>query len=897
LRKIASYLILFLFGIQAVIAQVMPEKGVPFLENFTPAQYHNKGKIWNIQTAPNGMVYMAADKGLLEFDGKIWNSFTGSKGFTRSLLVVSDSLIYTGSDLDFGVWKKNAYQGFDYSSLYPFQEDLQEVSEEFWHVNKLNNSIVFASSQSIYLYRNQQLVKIVAPSGFTGSFSVNDSLYFADQSHGLFILDEFSLRNVFEYPDNTSMEIMGMYYNSEGLVIVTRDMGLYQFVSGKLNRLGNTLSENIRMSKVFSFEPIGQTHVAFGTVLKGLFIADSDGKIIHQINRHKGLPSNTVLALHYSQAGKLWLGMDYGVSSLDLNNHFTYFFDYRGDFGTGYTALLKEEDFLLGTNQGLYHSHWEGLNNNLEYFRVNIVPNTEGQVWTLENIDNTLFMGHDKGLFVVKENRVEQVSDQEGVWTILRYKDYLLTGNYNGISIFQEKDNKWTFLKKMELILGSCNQLIIEKDNILWINIPTFGIIRAVLNDDLYPEEREIFPVAAFDGADPFLLVDENGLQVVTSKSQFVYSSENQKFTARMQPVVLPKPEGLLPGINKSVTLSPDYEFFPVFNGFSLKYRAEREPNKPMPFILTLRKIEAYRNHERMLIRPGEKVPYHFNNFRIVCIVPNQDNVLYQYRLDNQGEWSSWISENSFDLSGLKHGEHQLMVRASVQGALTEKLTVTFRVIAPWYSNWYAYVIYFLLVLAIIFLMVYWQKQMLKKQADNMLAKEQNALREQAEKHKEEMHALEQERLQTDFEILKHQLKSKTIELANKAKDSEEKTRVILSLKEICEKAQKNPAIYKQKLTEMHRILDSFLNVEDKTFEIQMDELHQDFFKKLKDKFPGLSSNDLRLCAYLKIGLNSKEIADILNIQPSSSYISRSRLRKKLNLKSDENFYDFLNSI
>ncbi len=92
-------------------------------------------------------------------------------------------------------------------------------------------------------------------------------------------------------------------------------------------------------------------------------------------------------------------------------------------------------------------------------------------------------------------------------------------------------------------------------------------------------------------------------------------------------------------------------------------------------------------------------------------------------------------------------------------------------------------------------------------------------------------------------------------------------------------------------------MLDSYLNIEDKTFEIQMDELHQEFFQKLKDRFPGLSILDLRLCAYLKIGLNSKEIAEILNILPSSAFISRSRLRKKLNLKPEEDLHDFLNSI
>ena len=177
-----------------------------------------------------------------------------------------------------------------------------------------------------------------------------------------------------------------------------------------------------------------------------------------------------------------------------------------------------------------------------------------------------------------------------------------------------------------------------------------------------------------------------------------------------------------------------------------------------------------------------------------------------------------------------------------------------------------------------------------------MLLKEQKALHEQAEKHKQEIIQLEQERLQAEYHQLKQQLKSKTIELAKKARDNEEKNRLILTLKESCEKAQNNPSISKLKLAEMSRKLDSYLSVEDNTFEIQMDELHQDFFRKLKEKFPGLSNNDLRWCAYLKIGLNSKEIADILNIQPSSSYISRSRLRKKLSLKPEEDLYTFLNS-
>lgn len=897
MKKTTVHLILFFWSTLVTFAQIIPGKGVPLLENFIPLQYQNKGKIWDIKTAPNGIVYMAADKGLLEYDGKTWNSFKGSTGFTRSVLVVNDSLIYTGSDLDFGVWKKNKFQGFDYSSLYPFQEVVQETSEEFWDVYKMGEAIILVSFQNIYIYQNGQLVKTAAPSRFAGSFQINGILYLSDQENGLYVFNDFSLQQVFEYPENLHLEIAGIYKNTTGLVIVTRNRGLYQFVSGRLSRLENKLSDNLETAKVFSFEQVGEKHLAFGTVLEGLYITDLDGNIIHRINRHKGLPSNTVLALHYSRAGKLWLGMDYGVSSLDLQNNYSWYFDYRGDFGTGYTALLKNGDFYLGTNQGLYRSAWEGLNNNLEFFEAQIIPKTEGQVWTLENIDNTVLMGHDRGLFVVNENSVEKINGQEGVWSILPYNEYLLAGNYNGISIYQKQGNQWRYLKKMELILGSCNQLLIEKDNILWVNIPNFGVIRAVLNEELNPAERIIFPEENFEGNDAFLFKNENGIHVLTDKFQYTFNGVENKFSQVPQSRETPVLKGVLPGIYKSVKLNSNYEFYPVYNGFALKYLQKNEFPEPQNYTLTIRKIEAFRNREEKLIFSGAEVPFPFNNFRIECIVPNQENVLYQYKLNDETDWSDWISDNTFDFVGLSPGEHKIRIRASVQGEMTEEQSVLLSITSPWYRKWYAYLFYVLLILAIIFVNHARHLKALKKQKHKMLLKEQKSLRKQAEKHRQKIQQIEQEQLQKEYDELKQQLKNKTIELATKARDNEEKNRLILSLKEGCKKAQKNPTISKLKLAEMSRTLDSYLNVEDNTFEIQMDELHQDFFKKLKAQFPELSSNDLRLCAYLKIGLNSKEIADILNIQPSSAYISRSRLRKKLNLQTDEDLYSFLNRI
>jgi DNA-binding CsgD family transcriptional regulator len=79
-----------------------------------------------------------------------------------------------------------------------------------------------------------------------------------------------------------------------------------------------------------------------------------------------------------------------------------------------------------------------------------------------------------------------------------------------------------------------------------------------------------------------------------------------------------------------------------------------------------------------------------------------------------------------------------------------------------------------------------------------------------------------------------------------------------------------------------------------KNFSIYFDEVHNNFLSTMKAKFPSLSSTDLKLCAYLRLNLTSKEIAQLLNISLKGVEISRYRVRKKLHLSTDVNLYDFL---
>jgi DNA-binding CsgD family transcriptional regulator len=66
------------------------------------------------------------------------------------------------------------------------------------------------------------------------------------------------------------------------------------------------------------------------------------------------------------------------------------------------------------------------------------------------------------------------------------------------------------------------------------------------------------------------------------------------------------------------------------------------------------------------------------------------------------------------------------------------------------------------------------------------------------------------------------------------------------------------------------------------------------FFNKLKDSYPELSPNDLKFCAYLRLNLSSKEMAQLMNVTIKAIEVGRYRLRKKLKLKPETNLFEFL---
>lgn len=213
-------------------------------------------------------------------------------------------------------------------------------------------------------------------------------------------------------------------------------------------------------------------------------------------------------------------------------------------------------------------------------------------------------------------------------------------------------------------------------------------------------------------------------------------------------------------------------------------------------------------------------------------------------------------------------------------GYTSEITTSQFVVLSPWYLSLWAYLIYILLIMFVAYIV--WVI----------------ILRRYKNKHLQKIRQREAERLQTINQELQSEIEKKDAEIFDQTSFTIQKNEIILSIKEVIDEfcLSSDNKTLKLLYQKVLPILNN--NLEDdndwKILLIKFEQKHTNFFKKLKILYPELTPNDLKLCACLKLNLETKDIASLMNLSTRSVENNRYRLRKKLNLRSTQNLNDFI---
>lgn len=961
-------LIIFLFSINCCIAQ--NTIGLPEITNYSDQEYHGGTQTWSLKQGKNGILYFANNDGLLSFDGNYWKQYTlPNRTIVRSLSI--DSLtgyIYIGSQNEIGYFSPGINGELSYTSLkHLIPEKLREFAD-IWHVEILGNAIFFRANQKIFEYKDQVMRVFKAPSEWRYMKKVGNRMFAQDRKQGIMQFNGKAWLPFCNHPVLKDGLVTGILnFRGDTLMVTTLKNGIFLLYNAKLTRKITVADPIFTSNRIYCAIAVNKEEFAIGTTSGGCYIINIEGKLVQTITRSEGLQNNNVLCLLLDNSQNLWIGLDNGIDLVAYNSAIKRILPDKNNQLAAYAIRIIKDQLYVGTSDGLYSVPLYLSNSDLSFSKGNFlrIPNTNGQVWSVEEINNHIIMGHHDGTFLIHNNLVTAVLPGLGSWLYVPLNSFFgdnetIAGTYNGLQLLRSQGDNFVDAGKIAGLNESLRFLTIDNE-VLWASHPYKGIYKIQLSENkktltykLYTQKEGLpgnLNNIIFNVKGKVVAATSKGIyEYDASFDRFIPSSLFPQFKDKSVSYLNEDPDGNIWFESDKKVGVIDYQKFTPSSPFSILYFPELADKlvKGFEYIYTYNRnniflgsekgvyhlnygnylqhlptlnmlissvrvtgeidsliFGGYANKETNGIAGEQKIIQLPNSCRSIhfeysCpLYSQQKNIEYSYQLEGfDNNWSGWTKKIEKDYTNLHYGTYTFKVKARTNlGNESNPVSYTFRIRPAWYQTGLANLSYLLALFLLVYVYIKWQK---KKFADQQL----KYIREQ--EHLKYMYQLEMDRNEKEIvklqnEKLESDVNFKNRELANATMHLVERGKVLSKIREELIRFQKNTPFIGPS-GDFKRIINQLSDAEkDDTYWDQFvghfDQVYGNYLTLLKTKFQNLSPTDLKLSAYLRINLSSKEISQLMNISVRGVEIARYRLRKKLQLSTDENLYDFLINI
>jgi ligand-binding sensor domain-containing protein len=943
-KFIRYFLVILLF----VVEETVYAQNIVHVTNYTYNEYNGGNQNWDITLDNKGSVFIANNNGLLSFDGAKWSLLSNPVNTIIRSVAYDNKRIYTGSFEEFGYWEADSSREWKYNSLVPLLKDIKLHNDEFWKIVKHNNLIYFQSFGTILVYDYKTIKPLNIPGSVLFLLKSNDRLFVQQIYGGLFEIGDKNLTfipgsDIFK--DTEIKAIISLTRNE--FLIGTSSKGVFRFDGKYFVEWKNETSEKLKESKINNGIRL-DNKILFGTILQGIFVYDLSGKLLNHLTSNTSLQNNTILALQKDQSGNVWVGMDKGIDYISFNSPINVYEDKNMNTGAVYSACIFKEELYVGTNQGIYIY---SLNQYGKFENKRFLKNSQGQVWFLKIIDNFLYCGLNDGTYIIENHRLKLISNISGGYNLNKIKwqenEYLIQSTYSSIVIYKMKDGIWTKSHTLSGFIAPVRYLEMDFLGNLWLGHSIKGLYmlqpsrnldsivsvkRIGKNEGFVDNTHQVFKIDNRivipsgnllyrwdDFKNQVIPYDElneqieefNSAGLIVSipgnKYWFIKKNEIGMFEvlfgkAKLLYRLIPQMYGLklVENYENICSLNDSLNLICLDDGFAIlninRMNQIREVNKPPVLKDVL--IWSTKGKEVKINSPFNskiQINHSYNNLSISFTSTETvgQRKFYQYKLvgiDNS--WSEWSYSSEVTYTRLPFGNYKFLVHTiNSKGIKTQPVEFNFRIKPPWFLSIVAFIMYFFVLILGIVVLRFYIKRRFKRHRDILIKNEQEKVRIEKEKAEQAIVKLANEKLQAEISYANSQLANNTMSIIKK-------NELLIDIKDELERIKKDLGyrIPNKYYDSIYSLIDQNITSEHDwiMFEKLFDQAHENFFKRLKSEYPDLTSSDLRLCAYLRLNLSSKEIAPLINITIRGVEERRYRLRKRLNLLSDQNLTDVI---
>ncbi|MEM6966402.1 MAG: triple tyrosine motif-containing protein [Bacteroidota bacterium] len=394
----------------------------------------------------------------------------------------------------------------------------------------------------------------------------------------------------------------------------------------------------------------------------------------------------------------------------------------------------------------------------------------------------------------------------------------------------------------------------------------------------------------------------DNEFGILKVKEQGVFNQLKVYYFNQIQ-------EDLVDGFEHIYTYDKNNIFIGTEKGF-IHYSPPKDKKASTTFRTLIRKVTSITEGDSIIYwgnqleNENSKGDFHnqMNDFRFAFSSPYFEKITYMtYRFQLEGfddTWSEWSAKTEKEYTNLPAGNYTFRVQAkNAYGQKSETATYDFSIRPPWYGSWYAKLAYFIIGLFGFYALTKLISKQEKKKTEAFKVEQDQKFQRKENEFKKEVAKSENEIIKLKNERLNENIKHKNSQLASATMHLVQKSEILMKIKSDLKNVESEaPHQLKRKIQQITRTIESDIQLDEnwEQFVNYFDQVHENFFKRLRKKFPNLTPKDQKLCAYLRMNLTTKEIAPLLNISVRGVEISRYRLRKKLDLNSEVNLVAFI---
>lgn len=935
------------------MSNLLGQNGRAFVHHFDRKEVQGELTSWDISALRNDRVAAANGDGLLIHAGGHWNLHQlPNQAAARSIAETSDGRWMVGGQGYVGVASVGRLDQCEFEDR--TKEIVQQMGsfEDVWQILPMPEDPQTAEDR-YFLYT----------SGFVGILTASGSfglLHEGEISRG-FMWDADAAGwqsgdSLWKWSDG---EVTGWSVPKGVLVeaALTDDMGdiiLFTHDDGIVKGTADEewvwsasdseLSSYLKANRTRCLVPVGGDRWWIGTSRGGLVETTDLASIESIYDKSSGLCNNAVMSISMDDRGNLWVATEGGIDLLRLAWPVTRAAPNLIGDQPGFASFhdFEANEMYWGTSQGLYVE--DMLSG--EVVRVEEIA---GPIWSIERIEDKLWIGHINGCGYLDDQRQYQpVIADVGVWGIWASpKGNRYAGTFQGVQpiVYQDSVEEYVARPAMRGFEESSRFMRFDADDTLWVSHPYKGAYRLALHET----SNHVEVLDAFGSASGFpepmdiYLRDVDG-EMLFATSQGIYEWNRQ--TNRMELASGNWVEWLDPNARFGLIESDKRGNLWAFSGsVLLRFSAKREqlnaavevtraPFTDAPSIDGFEKIEflpggricaptetgfVYIDPEAMLAEDDAPVAEviqvtHLNHpngskplpldelhlpagsHALQIALKSEDSrwtgrLKYQWRIPEvSAEWSAPQFGQTIALNGLQPGLHRVEFRALIDDSLTGPAqSVTIEIESPWYERWSVRAAFFLFTLL---LFVGWYKR-------NKARLEQDHQRE-TEKQQAEIQEVENRLAEERLQFAQSQVQSKDAELASVTMNLVQKSQLVQTVQSSLKKLKSDLTPEQRKeIDGLLHLIQEGGKLDDawEQFAQQFDQVHIDFHHRLTARFPDLTKNDIKLCSYLRMGLSTKEIASLMFVTVRAVEVSRSRLRKRLNLAQDVKLTVFIQNL